>query len=119
MTWGKVDPDKLPDSVTCYVDSTIALPLLAAYALTRREPLNGHSPDLEDEALAGYSAAARAALAALLALDARPEALPAARNGDSVREPPLAAKRQTAENPRERHRAPATGCHVAGTPRRR
>src|SRR6478752_983726 len=37
MTWGKVDPDKLPDSVTCYVDSTIALPLLSAYALTRRE----------------------------------------------------------------------------------
>src|SRR5438045_790700 len=35
MTWGKVDPDKLPDSVTCYVDSTIALPLLTAYALTR------------------------------------------------------------------------------------
>src|SRR5207237_9527561 len=38
MTWGKVDPDKLPDSVTCYVDSTIALPLLTAYALARREP---------------------------------------------------------------------------------
>src|SRR5437660_12765661 len=37
MTWGKVDPDKLPDSVTCYVDSTIALPLLAAYALSRHE----------------------------------------------------------------------------------
>src|SRR3954452_12081429 len=37
MTWGKVDPDKLPDSVTCYVDSTIALPLLSAYALSRRE----------------------------------------------------------------------------------
>src|SRR5262245_42944228 len=37
MTWGKVDPEKLPDSVTCYVDSTIALPLLSAYALTRRE----------------------------------------------------------------------------------
>ncbi|MCS6864862.1 MAG: deoxyhypusine synthase [Gemmataceae bacterium] len=35
MTWGKVDPDKLPDSVTCYVDTTIALPLLTAYALTR------------------------------------------------------------------------------------
>ena len=32
MTWGKVDPDSLPDSVTCYTDSTIALPLLAAYA---------------------------------------------------------------------------------------
>src|SRR5205085_7413481 len=38
MTWGKVDPDKLPDSVTCYTDSTIALPLLTAYALARREP---------------------------------------------------------------------------------
>jgi deoxyhypusine synthase len=35
MTWGKVDPDKLPGTVTCYVDSTLALPLLSAYALTR------------------------------------------------------------------------------------
>src|SRR5207253_3443011 len=38
MTWGKVDPDQLPDTVTCYVDSTVALPLLAAYALTRQAP---------------------------------------------------------------------------------
>ncbi|GAC1473583.1 MAG: deoxyhypusine synthase [Isosphaeraceae bacterium] len=38
MTWGKVDPDKLPDAVTCYTDSTIALPLLTAYALARRAP---------------------------------------------------------------------------------
>jgi deoxyhypusine synthase len=38
MTWGKVDPEKLPDSVTCYTDSTIALPLLTAYALARHEP---------------------------------------------------------------------------------
>jgi deoxyhypusine synthase len=38
MTWGKVDPDKLPDSVTCYTDSTIALPLLTAYALASRPP---------------------------------------------------------------------------------
>lgn len=38
MTWGKVDPEKLPGTVTCYVDSTVALPLLTAYALTRREP---------------------------------------------------------------------------------
>jgi len=38
MTWGKVDPDKLPDTVTCYVDSTVALPLLTAYALSRRSP---------------------------------------------------------------------------------
>jgi deoxyhypusine synthase len=38
VSWGKVDPDKLPDAVVCYTDSTIALPLLASYALTRRKP---------------------------------------------------------------------------------
>jgi deoxyhypusine synthase len=38
MTWGKVDPEKLPDAVTCYTDSTIALPLLTAYALARHQP---------------------------------------------------------------------------------
>ena len=26
MTWGKVDPAQLPDTVTCYLDSTVALP---------------------------------------------------------------------------------------------
>ncbi len=35
VSWGKVDPDRLPDCVVCYVDSTISLPLIAAYALTR------------------------------------------------------------------------------------
>src|SRR5204862_6979413 len=38
MTWGKVDPDMLPDTVTCYVDSTIALPLLTVYALAAHPP---------------------------------------------------------------------------------
>jgi deoxyhypusine synthase len=38
VSWGKVDPDRLPDAVVCYTDSTIALPLLAAYALTRHPP---------------------------------------------------------------------------------
>ena len=38
MTWGKVDPEKLPDTVTCYLDSTVALPLITAYALTRKPP---------------------------------------------------------------------------------
>lgn len=33
MTWGKVDPDQLPDTIVCYADSTIAMPILAAYAL--------------------------------------------------------------------------------------
>ena len=38
VSWGKVDPDKLPDSVVVYADSTIAAPLLCAYALSRAEP---------------------------------------------------------------------------------
>ena len=38
VSWGKVDPDGLPDAVVCYVDSTIALPLLTAYALQMRKP---------------------------------------------------------------------------------
>lgn len=38
VSWGKVDPEKLPDAVVCYTDSTIALPILAAYALARHEP---------------------------------------------------------------------------------
>ncbi len=33
VSWGKVDPKALPDTVVCYLDSTIGLPLLAAYAL--------------------------------------------------------------------------------------
>lgn len=38
VSWGKVDPDKLPDAVVCYVDSTLGLPLLTAYALARHRP---------------------------------------------------------------------------------
>lgn len=38
VSWGKVDPDNLPDCAVCYTDSTIALPLLTAYALTRVKP---------------------------------------------------------------------------------
>jgi deoxyhypusine synthase len=37
VSWGKVDPDRLPDAVVCYIDSTVALPLITAYALTRHE----------------------------------------------------------------------------------
>ena len=38
VTWGKVDPDRLPDAVVCYLDSTVALPLLTAYAMSKRAP---------------------------------------------------------------------------------
>ncbi len=38
VSWGKVDPDQLPGTVVCYLDNTVALPLVAAYALARRKP---------------------------------------------------------------------------------
>ncbi len=38
VSWGKIDPDQLPGTVICYTDSTIALPLLTAYALARHAP---------------------------------------------------------------------------------
>ncbi|HEY3287854.1 MAG TPA: deoxyhypusine synthase [Gemmatimonadaceae bacterium] len=38
VSWGKIDPDRLPDAVVCYVDSTIALPVLTSYALAKRRP---------------------------------------------------------------------------------
>ena len=38
VSWGKVDPERLPDAVVCYVDSTIALPVLTSYALARHAP---------------------------------------------------------------------------------
>jgi deoxyhypusine synthase len=38
VSWGKIDPDKLPDCVVAYVDSTIALPLLGAYVQARCKP---------------------------------------------------------------------------------
>lgn len=38
VSWGKIDPDRLPDAVTCYVDATIALPLMTSYALAKKKP---------------------------------------------------------------------------------
>src|SRR5215470_18158753 len=37
VSWGKIDPDKLPDAVVAYVDNTVGFPILAAYALARRK----------------------------------------------------------------------------------
>jgi len=37
VSWGKIDPDRLPDAVVCYLDSTVALPLLTSYAHARHE----------------------------------------------------------------------------------
>jgi deoxyhypusine synthase len=38
VSWGKVDLERLPDAVVCYLDSTVALPIIAAYALARHKP---------------------------------------------------------------------------------
>jgi deoxyhypusine synthase len=38
VSWGKIDPDRLPDAVVCYVDSTIGLPIITSYALARHKP---------------------------------------------------------------------------------
>lgn len=38
VSWGKVDPNKLPDAVVAYIDTTIALPILTSYAFAKRKP---------------------------------------------------------------------------------
>ncbi|HSW46560.1 MAG TPA: deoxyhypusine synthase [Phycisphaerae bacterium] len=38
VSWGKVAPNKLPDAVVCYLDSTVALPMLTHYAMARHKP---------------------------------------------------------------------------------
>ncbi len=38
VSWGKVDPSKLPDTVVAYLDSTVAMPIMTSYALANRKP---------------------------------------------------------------------------------
>lgn len=38
VSWGKIDPDELPNTIVCYTDSTIALPLVTAYVLSQCQP---------------------------------------------------------------------------------
>jgi deoxyhypusine synthase len=33
VSWGKIDPQRLPDAIVCYTDTTLALPILTHYAL--------------------------------------------------------------------------------------
>ncbi len=37
VSWGKVNPELLPDAVMLFCDSTVALPLMTAYVLNRRD----------------------------------------------------------------------------------
>ena len=64
VSWGKVDPDRLPDAVVCYLDSTVALPIITAYALAAhdaREPKRLYERRLEfmDLLLAEYKGSKR------------------------------------------------------------
>jgi deoxyhypusine synthase len=64
VSWGKVDPERLPDAVVCYVDSTIALPVITSYALARHEPrdlkrLYDRRGELMDLLLAEYEKSER------------------------------------------------------------
>lgn len=38
VSWGKVDPDQLPDTIVAYLDSTVAMPIFTSYALAKRTP---------------------------------------------------------------------------------
>lgn len=38
VSWGKVEPEALPDTIVCYTDSTIALPIITAYVMNQCPP---------------------------------------------------------------------------------
>jgi deoxyhypusine synthase len=64
VSWGKIDPSRLPDTVVCYVDVTVGLPLLTAYALARhrRRPLRRlyrRRPELMEALLGAFRDARR------------------------------------------------------------
>ncbi|HEX7319948.1 MAG TPA: deoxyhypusine synthase [bacterium] len=35
VSWGKIDPTRLPDAVVCYLDATVGFPIVAHYALAK------------------------------------------------------------------------------------
>jgi deoxyhypusine synthase len=64
VSWGKVDPDMLQQTVVCYLDSTVGLPLLTAYAIANHEPrapkrLYDRRKEMLDLLVSKYHAASR------------------------------------------------------------
>jgi deoxyhypusine synthase len=62
VSWGKVDPNELPNTVVCYTDSTIALPILTAYVINQTPPrplkrLYDRRPEMLAKLTADYTAA--------------------------------------------------------------
>lgn len=37
VSWGKVDPEMLPDAIVCYLDAAVALPIVTHYALSKHK----------------------------------------------------------------------------------
>jgi deoxyhypusine synthase len=61
VSWGKIDPSQLPEAVMCYLDCTVALPILSSYALARHKPrsprrLFGKLGELHDQLKSAYLA---------------------------------------------------------------
>jgi deoxyhypusine synthase len=61
VSWGKIKPDQLNSTVVIYSDSTIALPLLSAYAISKARPrprkeLFAHREELLDVLKGAYEA---------------------------------------------------------------
>jgi deoxyhypusine synthase len=58
-SWGKIDPAKLEETVTAYLDVTLALPLMVAYAIQATRPkklkrLYDRGPELRRKLTASY-----------------------------------------------------------------
>lgn len=66
VSWGKINPEELHQTVTVYADTTIALPILAAYAFDAAEPrplkrLYSRRDELVGELRSAFSARGQAA----------------------------------------------------------
>jgi deoxyhypusine synthase len=60
VTWGKVEPQRLPDAIVCYVDSTVVMPVLTHYALAKHKPrrlkrLYGRLPEFMGQLTSEYA----------------------------------------------------------------
>src|SRR5438045_9094226 len=51
VSWGKIKADQLPGTVVIYGDSTIALPLITAYVITKAQPRSRRELFAKREAL--------------------------------------------------------------------
>jgi deoxyhypusine synthase len=58
-SWGKIDPNQLEETVTAYLDVTVALPIMAAYVIQNAKPkkhkrLYDHSEELHKKLIKSY-----------------------------------------------------------------